>query len=352
MQFRRPVTWLVAVATAGAALAVAPTVSADTGRSTCSRADLATYRVGAGDSWYGIATRVGVSAGRLLVVNDASADDVLLVGDLVCLPSGATPVTSCPSATYTVDRDDSWYAIAARAGVATSALLAANGASITRTIHPDDVLCLPDGASGSGGSSGSYTVGAGDSWFAISLRAGVSMRALLDANGATATTLLVPGDRLTLPAGSPQLAGGSVRLASAPVRGACWFSDTWLAARSGGRRHMGVDVIAAHGTSVRAVVDGRLTSRVWDIPGRRSGNAWTLTGADGTTYFYAHLLDFAPGFHTGSWVRAGDIIGFVGATGNATFPHLHFEVHPGGGGAVNPYPYLLATGECGRALTG
>jgi murein DD-endopeptidase MepM/ murein hydrolase activator NlpD len=96
------------------------------------------------------------------------------------------------------------------------------------------------------------------------------------------------------------------------------------------------------------VVDGTLTNRVWDRPGRRAGNAWWLTAADGsgTYFFYAHLADFAPGLEVGSKVKAGEIIGFMGNTGNSAFPHLHLEIHPNGGPPVNPYPIVKQHGGC------
>ncbi len=92
---------------------------------------------------------------------------------------------------------------------------------------------------------------------------------------------------------------------------------------------------------------------MWNATGQNAGNAWTLTGADGTRYFYAHLSDFAPELSVGSWVTAGQIIGWVGSTGNASAHHLHFEVRPGGGSPVNPYPILRAQGGCnsGRPYT-
>ena len=98
----------------------------------------------------------------------------------------------------------------------------------------------------------------------------------------------------------------------------------------------------------RAVVDGTLTRRSWDQPGQRSGNAWWLTEGDGSgAYcFYAHLADLAPGLAVGSRVEAGEIIGFMGNTGASAFPHLHSEIHPNGGGAVNPYPVLRQSVGC------
>lgn len=132
------------------------------------------------------------------------------------------------------------------------------------------------------------------------------------------------------------------------MRGPCWFSDDWGDPRGGGRRHQGTDLFATPMSYIYAVVDGTLTRRTWDQPGMRSGNAWWLTAADGsgTYYFYGHLADFAPELSVGSRVEAGQIIGFMGNTGNSAFPHLHFEIHPNGGGAVNPYPLLRQLDGC------
>ena len=71
-----------------------------------------------------------------------------------------------------------------------------------------------------------------------------------------------------------------------------------------------------------------------------------MTIADGTYFFYAHMSAFAPGLSVGSAVKAGQIIGQVGMTGDAPIPHLHFEVHPGGGASVNPTPYVKAVDGC------
>jgi murein DD-endopeptidase MepM/ murein hydrolase activator NlpD len=70
--------------------------------------------------------------------------------------------------------------------------------------------------------------------------------------------------------------------------------------------------------------------------------------ADGTYFFYAHFSEFAPGIEIGTKVVPGQIIGFNGATGNASVPHLHFEIHPGGGAAINPFPIVKAIDGCSR----
>ena len=120
-----------------------------------------------------------------------------------------------------------------------------------------------------------------------------------------------------------------------PVRGNYAFADTWGAPRSGGRSHQGVDMIAPSGTTLVAAEAGTVRFST----NRLGGNAAWVTGNSGTKYYYAHLRSFTGGNRS---VAQGEQIGTVGQTGNAGTPHLHLQIHPGGGQAVNPYPYVRA----------
>jgi murein DD-endopeptidase MepM/ murein hydrolase activator NlpD len=127
------------------------------------------------------------------------------------------------------------------------------------------------------------------------------------------------------------------------MQGRCSFSDTWHAPRGSGRLHEGVDIIGARGLAIYAVVDGTITRML--TGGALSGNSIRLTAPDGTYFFYAHLDGFAAGLATGQTVRAGQVIGYNGSTGTTT-AHLHFEIHPQGGAAINPYPIVKAVDAC------
>lgn len=142
-----------------------------------------------------------------------------------------------------------------------------------------------------------------------------------------------------------------IPLSAFPVDPPCWFVDNWGEARAGGRVHEGVDIAAEQGEAVFAVVAGTIAKVYSDAPGLRAGNAIRLVQADGTYFFYAHLLGIAPGIAPGVRVAAGDLIGYVGQTGNALAPHLHFEIHPGGGKAVNPFPSVKAIDNCAGRST-
>ncbi len=127
-----------------------------------------------------------------------------------------------------------------------------------------------------------------------------------------------------------------------PVGGKHSYSNDYGAPRSQGG-HQGNDIMAVRGVPVRAVADGtikRLTRAETGL-----GGIWIwLLDTRGNEYYYAHLNEITAGLEAGTAVTAGQVIGTVGNTGDARYGamHLHFEIHPGGGGAVNPYTDLLA----------
>lgn len=133
-----------------------------------------------------------------------------------------------------------------------------------------------------------------------------------------------------------------------PVGGPHSFRDDFGEPRMFGTAyahlHQGTDVFAASGTPLLACERGVLVRIGTDLLG---GTKLWLVGASNTRYYYAHLSAFAPGVAEGKAVQAGDVVGYVGNTGNAatTPSHLHFEVHPDGGPAVNPYPLLKIVDE-------
>ena len=127
-----------------------------------------------------------------------------------------------------------------------------------------------------------------------------------------------------------------------PVAGMADYSDDWWQARFGPPFHLheGTDIFGARGTPVRAPFDGVV--RFED--GGLGGKGAYVTTPDGTYYYMAHLEGFAKKLSNGSKVKQGEVIAYLGDSGNARggTPHVHFEIHPRGGAAVNPKPILDA----------
>jgi murein DD-endopeptidase MepM/ murein hydrolase activator NlpD len=132
-----------------------------------------------------------------------------------------------------------------------------------------------------------------------------------------------------------------------PVYGPAAYSDTFGAPRADVSYHHGDDIFAPLGSPILAVADGTVFSVGWNDIG---GNRLWLRDEEGNQFYYAHLSAFSTLARNGARVKAGDVLGFVGNTGDAegTPYHLHFEIHPlallflGYDGAVNPTPYLDA----------
>ena len=154
------------------------------------------------------------------------------------------------------------------------------------------------------------------------------------------------------PTTAPPVASTAAGTLLIPVAGvvASQLTDTFSAARGGGtRRHEALDIMASRGTPVLAASDGTVAKLLTSVPG-----GLTIYEFDPTAtyaYYYAHLDRYAPGLADGKALKRGDLIGYVGSTGDASpdAPHLHFAVFELGpekqwwkGTPINPYP-LLAT---------
>lgn len=139
-----------------------------------------------------------------------------------------------------------------------------------------------------------------------------------------------------IPSGSSNPGKVSSRGWVFPVASPHSFSNDWGAPRSGGRRHKGNDIFTNMGSPAYAVVSGSVSN----LSGGNAGLWQILRGDDGNQYWYMHQSGFA----VSGRVSQGQVIGYAGNTGNARggAVHVHFEYHPGGGAAVNPYPYLTA----------
>jgi murein DD-endopeptidase MepM/ murein hydrolase activator NlpD len=141
----------------------------------------------------------------------------------------------------------------------------------------------------------------------------------------------LPSVALPTPPGTGRVRGGVC-----PVRGRVQIGQGWGAPRDGGRRrHQGIDLLAPAGTPLVAVADGTITLTSNRERGRGGITLW-LRDHRGTSYYYAHNQRNLA--HAGQRVRRGQVIALLGATGNARGgpPHLHFQLHPGGGPPVNP----------------
>ena len=141
----------------------------------------------------------------------------------------------------------------------------------------------------------------------------------------------------TTPATAPALPPAPAGTMVCPVDGAATFRDSWGETRPGGRGHTGVDMMSPNGTPLVAIENGIVTNPGWHYAG---GIGLYVLGDSGDSWYYAHLSAYAPGIVAGTRVAAGQLIGYVGETGNAAGPHLHLARILPGGQYVDPYPVV------------
>ena len=177
-------------------------------------------------------------------------------------------------------------------------------------------------------------------------RARDAASAARDAASQAAEAAARASDARPLPEDTARLAARQLTL---PVQGVlpAQLRDTYTDARaSGARRHDAIDIMAAEGTPVLAVEDGRIAKLFWSAGGGGT-TIYQFDPSEQYAYYYAHLQRYADGLKEGQMLKRGQLIGYVGHTGNASAdaPHLHFAVFKLGpdkrwwkGEALNPYP--------------
>ncbi len=219
--------------------------------------------------------------------------------------------------------------IAKAEGVTVEAITTANGIT-NHIIYTGTRLFLdgPGHTSKGTNETGTYTVQRGDRLIDIANRYGTSVSKIASANGISNVNLIRTGRSLKVPAGGAWVC---------PVKGAKFFND-WGFPRDGGTRfHEGNDLFTEYAAPIRAPVSGTVKFKT----GVLGGLQFNLKGADGVEYIGSHLS----AKETEGKVSAGDVIGYVGTSGNAAggSPHLHFGMYLKGL-PINPYPTLIANG--------
>lgn len=157
---------------------------------------------------------------------------------------------------------------------------------------------------------------------------------------ASSTAALIEALRPLQNLGMTAQEGLALGMGRFPILGLANWNDDWLDYRAGPpvHAHQGTDVFSAFDTPVRSPVDGVVRFEDAGLGGKGA----YVTASDGTYYYMAHLNSFNAELGNGAVVKQGQVVGYNGDSGNAKggAPHVHFEVHPGGGAAVNPKPFL------------
>jgi murein DD-endopeptidase MepM/ murein hydrolase activator NlpD len=215
---------------------------------------------------------------------------------------------------------------------ALAAAMLAGCASTGRTFEPPRPVPPPPAV------EAVHVVQPGESLYRIAKNLGVDWAELARANGIADPTKIEVGQRLLIPGRTAEAPRPPPAPAPATDGGWAWPVDGPVYSRFGARGedgwHAGIDITAPDGTPVRAARDGTVT-----FAGRqgRYGRLVVLEHGDGVTSWYAHLDEAQA--RVGRPVRRGDVIGTSGRSGNATGPHLHFEIRVAGN-PVDPLPFL------------
>jgi LysM repeat protein len=309
-----------------------------------------THVVERGDTLARIASTYGASISILVETNAIRNPNLIRIGQNILIPgstsahaaeapsssngnssSSSSSSTSRSGRYHVVKAGERLGSIAAQhSGVTADQIARANGI-VNGTIYRGTRLFLdgPDfKATGTEGDV-TYRIQGGDRLGDIAAQYGTSISTLAQINNISNPNLIRSGQTLTIPSGARWVC---------PIQGASFFND-WGFPRGGGVRfHEGNDLFATHGAPVYAPVSGTVEFKTGSIGGKQ----FNLSGDDGVMYLGSHMSEFGKSGR----VNAGDVVGYVGNSGNAvgTRPHLHFGIYLSGGVVVNPYPTLLAQG--------
>jgi len=226
------------------------------------------------------------------------------------------------------------------AAAAAAAAIAATSTTTTTTVPQTTTTSVATTTTVAGSTTtttqggGSTTTTTGASGSTTTTEAGGSTTTTTEAT-TTTTEATTATTTTTIPTGG----GGR----ACPIDGATTFTNSWGEPRPGDRFHTGVDMLAATGTPLVAIESGVIFYPNFHYAG---GIGLYLDGDSGARWYYAHMQGYAPGIDGGVRVTAGQLIGYVGSTGNASVPHLHLGYIPNASSWVYENPYSIVAGLC------
>ncbi len=312
------------------------------------------YTVQPADTLYDIARAHGVSVDDLIAWNDL---DGTLIRPGQALALGAVEGRPAPQPlVVTVQPGDNLWTLARSHDTTVAAIASANAIDPQATLRLGQTLTIPgryaavaaaDGSTPAvgGPAATQVQVGPGESLWTIARRHGTTVAALMELNGLASDRLQVGQSLRVLPGSAPSqaLVAAAAPQAAVPSSGMVWPLVGQITSRFGYRRlriggtnmHYGIDIDGNVGDPIRSATAGTVTFSGW-----RGGFGYLVIVENGNTeYFYAHASQLLVG--VGEQVEPGQLIARVGATGNVTGPHLHFEIRVEGS-PVDPLPILEA----------